>query len=26
MEVKVEDFDDNCIFIWTPEKFRERFH
>jgi len=26
MEIKVEDFDDNCIFIWTPEKFREKYY
>ena len=25
MEVKVEDFDNNMILIWTPERFREKF-
>lgn len=25
LEVKVEDFDNNMILIWTPERFREKF-
>jgi hypothetical protein len=25
IEVKVEDFDNKRIYVWTPEKFRERF-
>jgi hypothetical protein len=25
LEVKVEDWDNNMILIWTPERFREKF-
>lgn len=25
LEIKVEDFDNNMILIWTPERFREKF-
>lgn len=24
MEVKIEDYDNNMILLWTPEKFREK--
>lgn len=24
LEVKVEDFDNTKVFIWSPEKFKER--
>jgi len=25
IEVKVEDFDNQKIYLWTPEKFRDRY-
>jgi len=24
LEIKVEDFDNTKVYIWSPEKFKER--